>query len=215
MSLFSKPADMIRLKAFEKFVFENNMNFSHTDEFGLKSLLEIFSLFKDFRKGKITNLCSLRNGEFTEDEYLFDFSYVVSTGKTTHTYRQTIYFVNSKLLALPYFKMKPEHFGHKLATLLGIEDIDFTEYPVFSQKYHLKGDDEHFVRATFKDHVLKFFSQHHGWTIEAANYYLIFYKAQTLAHQDHLNDFFKVAKGVYHLFKEASEDHLDMSLPSE
>ncbi len=137
---------------------------------------------------------------------LFDFKYFISTGKSYITYDQTVFFVNSKRLGLPEFHMKPETFGHKIAAYLGWEDIDFEAYPAFSGKYHLSGDHEEFIRYTFDDKILKFFSKTSGWTIEAANYYLIFYAHSSLVPENILPDFFRLGMGVYDLFKEEIEE---------
>lgn len=211
-SFFSKQ-DHARIKSFEQFCFNQGMSFSEKDDLGLKSLVNIFSLFGKYRNGIINHIASRKSGDLSEQEYLFDYTYKVSTGKSTITYRQTVYFVNSKLLALPEFMMKPEHFGHKIASYLGINDIDFEEYPVFSDKYHLKGEHESYIRSTFSDHILKFFSKHHGWNCEAANYFMIFYKFNSLAHGPEINQFYTVSRGVYDLFKDASSVHLDVGLP--
>lgn len=213
MKSFFSRKDQPRIKSFEKFCFENDMKFFEKDESGLKPLLGIFTIFGKFRSGKITHVCHKRSDDISEQESLFDYTYTVSNGKTSVTYRQTVFFMNSKHLALPEFVLKPEHFGHKLATYLGINDIDFEEYPVFSDKYHLKGDHEAYIRSTFSDSILKFFSKHHGWNCEAANYYLIFYKFNALAHGHEIQNFYDVSKGVYELFKDVSKEYLDVGLP--
>lgn len=179
----------------------NSMAFLDKDEFGTKALLSYFELFKSGR-GTIRNLCQSKSAAMDEEVHIFDYSYVVSTGKTTATFDQTVFFVNSKKLGLPEFNLKPEHLGHKIATFLGWDDIDFEQYPVFSDKYHLTGEHESFIRSTFDDEVLKFFSKTTGWTVEAANYYLIFYHQNKLVPENTLADFYRLGLGIYGLFQE-------------
>ena len=97
--------------------------------------------------------------------------------------------------------MKPEHIGHKIAAYFGWDDIDFVEYPIFSDKYHLIGEQEDFVRFAFNDKILKYFSKTSGWTIEAANYYLIFYSFDSLVPENILNDFYRLGMGIFEMFK--------------
>src|SRR4029077_13545783 len=65
----------------------------------------------------------------------FDYIYTVSSGKSSHTYRQTVYFRYSKELALPHFVMVPEKWYHRIGTYFGMQDIDFVQYPTFSKNY--------------------------------------------------------------------------------
>lgn len=169
------------------------------DEFGEKALLSCFELFSK-RRGKIRNLCQSKS-DVAEARYsIFDFKYTVAYGNTVRTFDQTVFFANSKKLGLPEFIMKPEHFGHKLGKYLGWDDINFENYPVFSDKYLLKGDDQDFIRHTFNDNVLRFFSNTSGWTVEAANYYLIFYSLDSLVPPNILHDFYRLGTGIVDLF---------------
>jgi hypothetical protein len=177
------------------------LKFLDTDEFGTKAYLKSFKLFKH-RNGKIRNLSQKKSPSLDEDVSLFDYKYTISTGKSSVTYDQTVFFVNSKNLGLPDFILKPENIGHKIAAFLGWEDIDFEAYPAFSDKYHLKGEDEDYIRHHFNDDVLKFFSKTSGWTVEAVNYYLVFYAHNSLVPENILADFYRMGYGVYELFKQ-------------
>lgn len=178
-----------------------DFDFSVNDEFGTKAYLKSFNLFK-YGNGKIRNLCHKKDHNLEEEISLFDYKYTISTGKSSVTYDQTVFFVNSKKLGLPEFIMKPETVSHKIAAFLGWEDIDFESYPAFSNKYHLKGEDTDFIRHHFTDEVLTFFSKTSGWTVEAVNYYLIFYSKNSLVPENILNDFLRLGMGVYQLFRE-------------
>lgn len=212
MLSFFASQDPRRIRAYEQFCFDHNMFFAEKDEFGLGSMLQFFSIFRQNRSGKIYNIAYQKQSDLSEQEYLFDYRYKVVKGKAIISYKQTIYFLNSRMLALPAFGMKPEQFGHKIEAFLGLEDIDFEDYPVFSQKYYLKGEDEAYIRATFGDKILKFFSKHHGWTCEAVNYYLIVYKHNAIPYDHELGSFYTVCRGVGGLFKEASREFLNPSL---
>ena len=179
----------------------NDMAFVDKDEFGTKAYLKPFELFK-ISNGKIRNLCQKKSPSMDTEINLFDYKYTVSTGKTYHTFDQTVFFVNSKLLGLPEFRMKPENLGHKIANFLGWEDIDFEKYPALSDKYHRTGEHEDFIRHTFDDNILKFVSTTSGLTIEAANYYMIFYSFNSLVPGNILSDFYRLGNGVFDLFKD-------------
>lgn len=192
--------EVLRKEKYKFLCAAQGMTFLDKDEYGTKAYLNGFELFKS-RNGKIRNLCQLKSDAMDKEINIFDYRYTISTGKTFHVFDQTVFFVNSKNLGLPEFLLKPESLGHKIGAYLGREDIDFESYPVFSDKYHLSGENEDYIRHHFDDTILKFFSKTSGWSIEAANYYLIFYAANSLVPENILMDFYRLGTGVYDLFR--------------
>lgn len=200
--MFANVKEVAREERYKGLCGLHNMEYLGVDEFGVRAQLKSFTLF-DRYSGKIRHLCKQKSHSLDTEIYLFDFKYYVQAGKTRKVYDQTVFFINSKQLALPEFMMKPEHFGHKLAAYFGWgEDINFESYPAFSETYHLTGEHEEFVRHTFDDKVLKFFSKTSGWTVEAANYYMIFYSLDSLVPVNILNDFYRLGMGIFDLLKE-------------
>lgn len=191
--------EAIRVEKYKSLCGANDLTYLDIDEFGVKSLLAPFELFQN--RGKIRNLSHRKSPSMESEISVFDYKYKVSTGKSTVTFDQTIFFINSKQLGLPEFRMKPEHIGHKIAAYFGWDDIDFEQYPAFSDNYHLMGEHEEYIRHTFNDQILKYFSKTSGWTIEAANYYLIFYSFDSLVPDNILNDFYRLGMGIYDMFK--------------
>ncbi|MBK9735098.1 MAG: hypothetical protein IPO92_09095 [Saprospiraceae bacterium] len=202
--MFGNKKEDLRKEKFHDICALLNMTYLGIDEFGVKASLVYFEHFNKFT-GKIRNLCQSKSPSLETEINLFDYTYTISTGKTFHTFEQTVMFINSKKLGLPEFRMKPETIGSKIASYFGWDDINFEEYPSFSEKYKLTGDEEEFIRHTFDNKVLKFFSKTSGWTIEAANYYLIFYAHNVLVPENILIDFYRVGMGVFDLFSEDNE----------
>ncbi|MFZ1751003.1 MAG: hypothetical protein WAU01_12455 [Saprospiraceae bacterium] len=196
--------EMERKAAYQQLSIRNEMQYLDTDEFGTKAYLSHFELFKK-RNATIRNLSQKKSHSLENEINIFDMKYKVHTGKTVIIYDQTVFFINSKNLSLPEFMMKPEHLGHKIASYFGWDDIDFVEYPVFSDQYHLTGSDSDYIRYAFDDKILKFFSKTSGWTIEAANYYLIFYSHNSLVPPNILQDFYRLGMGIYDMFREGDE----------
>lgn len=199
MAWFSKNEDN-RKEKFKNLCQVNDLQFLDKDEFGTRAYLRGFELFR-VSNGAIRNLAQRKSASLDEEISIFDFKYVIYTGKTAHLVDQTVFFVNSKHLSLPEFHLRPEHFGHKISAFFGWDDIDFEAYPAFSDNYHLTGHDPDFIRHHFDENILRFFSKTSGWTVEAANYYLLFYGAGSLVPDNILIDFYRVGSGVYELFK--------------
>ncbi len=122
--------------------------------------LSSLSEFKLFSKGRSKKAYNLINGSAQGIPYsIFDYKYTVGAGKSSQTPMQTVFFAKKESLKLPKFSMAPEYFYHKIGDLLGSKDIDFTNKPIFSKKYILKGDDDTAIRNTFKEEILSFFER--------------------------------------------------------
>ncbi len=157
---------------------ELGMEFTQQDDYGMIALLRDFHLMGKGNRKEITNLMTYTSPMMEDRFHIFDYRYTISTGKSSHTYAQSVMFINSKRLAMPEMLMKPEHFFHRLGTWLGLEqDIDFEEHPQFSENYLLQGEDEARVRRTMnQDEVIRFFTIEKDWCLESVGFFLIFYK---------------------------------------
>jgi MFS superfamily sulfate permease-like transporter len=68
---------------------------------------------------------------------------------------------------LPEFVLEREHLIDKLFVKLGYQDIDFEEYPVFSDKYLLAGKDEDKIREFFTSKMIKLFESNPIYYLES------------------------------------------------
>lgn len=149
--------------------------FKPEDQSGMINWLRDFKLFSTGMRHRIMPMIITREEEL-EFTSLFDYSYTISNGKTSVTYRQTVYFRYSKALALPEFVMVPEKWYHRIGTYFGMQDIDFVEYPEFSQNYLLRGADEPYIRHHFNHpDMIRFFDHQGFYSLEGSNYLMILY----------------------------------------
>lgn len=91
------------------------------------------------------------------DVAIFDYRYTTGSGKNQSTHNQTVVRVRTAGLDLPHFEVRPENFFHKIGGMFGYQDIDFEDYPDFSKRYLLRGDNEEAVREAFSEEVIRFF----------------------------------------------------------
>jgi hypothetical protein len=135
--------------------------------------------FELFRQGghtrKLRNLMTSPPGDVRA--VIFEFSYTVSTGKSTTTVSQTVLYTTSDTLDLPEFSVRPENFLHNIATALGFQDIDIDNRPVFSDMFLLRGKDEARVREVFGDGVCEFFEQRQGVCAAGEAHELLYWRA--------------------------------------
>ena len=86
---------------------------------------------------KVRNCFSGRAGGLNLS--IFDYRYTVGGGKNQHTYQFTMAMTETNL---PVFQLYKEGVFQKIADKFSKTDIDFEGYPIFSDKYVLKGDEE-------------------------------------------------------------------------
>ncbi len=175
--------------------------FDAKDPLGVRPLLGDFRLFKSGNHKIVKNLFWKDIPSEDLKLRLFDYHYTVHTGNSAVTYRQTVFFVNSKELGLPHFILKPENLLHTAGAFLGLDDIDFDHYPDFSKAYYLKGKDEYLIRQLFTDEVLEYFSKRNGWWIEGLNYFLIIYENNKRVKPELIPGFEKRSMSIFDLFK--------------
>ena len=111
-------------------------------------------------------------------------------------------------MGLPEILLQPEDLFQKIAIFFGGQDINFTSHPEFSRNYRLKGDPD-LVQNTFNQDVLNFFTVERDWTMEALNYYLLFYKKKQLIDPQNIK---KDITNLTNLLKYFEAESLDLGL---
>ena len=150
----------------KKLAFQLDMEFTKKDEFSLRKRLTDFQLFQKGHSRSIYNLM-IKKDDWLETQYsIFDYKYVQQHGKHAKTYRQTVFFIDSKKLELPEFLMKPEHFLHKIGKHLNlVQDIDFKEHPEFSKNYLVQSEFPEMLKEQTHPELLKFLTIEDKWTL--------------------------------------------------
>jgi hypothetical protein len=132
-----------------------------------------------FRRGGSRRFRNIMNGSAAGFEVsLFDYSYTISTGKSSSTYTQTVAaFIQS--LPLPVFDLHREGFFDRVGDVFTHSDIDFESNPEFSRLYHLSGDDKDGIGVLFAPALLSFLeglSPDTSWHFEGSGFTLLLYR---------------------------------------
>lgn len=157
--------------------FAQTIGLTHYEK-GDPSLLHELRSFKLFSKGRgqtITNM--IRGDAEGVDLAMFDYQYTTGGGKNKQTHRQTVVFIRAEDLAAPEFALGPENLFHRIGSFLGMQDIDFAEYPQFSKMFLLRGPNEEAIRKFFTPARAAFFEQIPSLSVEA-------YKNQIVVFQE-------------------------------
>jgi len=140
------------------------------------------------------------------EEYIFDFTYVISSGKSSQTVWRTVCAFRIKNITLPSFSMSPENFFHKIGSKLGYQDIDFKDSPKFSSNYLLRGKDESAIRESFGLSVMDYFGANKDWYMDGSGEWLFLYRqAGWMSGRfgvDKLIDYHKETRRIFEYFLE-------------
>jgi len=158
--------------------------------------------FQLFNQGHTRVLKNLMRGSGSDaDIAIFDYRYTIGSGKNQHTRKQTVIRFRSTGLDLPGFSLSPENIMHKIGSLFGYQDIDFENFPDFSKRYLLRGQDETRIRMAFNDRVVRFFEQKHPVCTEGLGNQFIFYRSSREIKTENLNSFIAEGTEVLNTFR--------------
>jgi len=189
-----------------------NLKMDYQEKDDNKEILNAHKVFKLFSTGGSRKVRYILSGELESKEpaLIFEYSYVVSTGKSSHVYYQHILSVKLDQ-NLPPFTLRPENFFHRIGEWLGFKDIDFEAYPQFSDAYRLRSNNENKVRNLFNEFLLGFLSYEKGWWIECNGNTIIYFKFAKRMNQEMVEPFIEVASTLHLLltgFKKLDNKHL-------
>ncbi len=187
---------MYRDIQFEKIAKETGLSYSYKDEFGVINLLKDFSLFRNFSPNKITNILEDKTELYESSFRVFDFEYRLLNLDHEEVFNQTVFFVNSKKLALPHFYMEPGRLFQEVGNKTTSSGIDFERFPLFSIDYWSKNK----WKDNVSDALFYYFNIGNDWTIEGVNYFMIIYKKEKIIPTTDLMEFFQKGKELVDIF---------------
>jgi hypothetical protein len=131
---------------------------------------------------------------------LYDYHFTEGSGKNSSSYDMTMVQLNVKGRRIPAFTLSPENFFHKIGSVFGYQDFDFSDSPEFSKNYLLRGEAEQKVRAFFHRGVRDRLSQQKGWCVEGGGERLLIFKMNDNPKPEKIYDFLIRARAIYDAF---------------
>ena len=114
---------------------------------------------------------------------------------TSKHYATTTMLVMGIKEELPEFELRKEDQLDRLKQYIGIDDIDFSDYPIFSSKYLLKGNEEDKIRALFSKELIEFLEKNDQYLIECKHKDLLIYtEKDTVMSVEEVRDLFEFTK---------------------
>jgi hypothetical protein len=194
-----------RRKALEQLAKELGLNFSPTDTQNIFGALAHTHLCS---KGEQRTVANIIWGQTADtDVAIFDYTYAVestnSSDNTTSTtyHRQTVVRFSSSDLNLPAFSLRPKNLFHRIGTLFGYQALTLDDYPTFSSRWLLRGQDEGAVRSLFSEKAVRFFEEERGLGVEGHNQMLIVYREDKRLAPAAIRAFLEESWQVFALFR--------------
>jgi hypothetical protein len=195
-----------RTHAIADYALRRRMAFEAKDTYGIIRYFKDMKLFSRGGRKQALHLLYHKKG-FFDHSGAFDYHYTVSTGKSSKTFKQTVYFMIDSEFVLPDFKVFPQRWYHGIGKLFGLQDIDFTVYPEFSKRYLLQGAQPEFIWTLFQDDALiRHFEVNNGWSVEAVGKYFVMYHANRLHPVPDLPELFRTGNRLYKLLQKRNAE---------
>ncbi|MCK5687483.1 hypothetical protein KAJ27_25340 [bacterium] len=198
-----------RTKKMHLIALKNGYDFYETDP-GYNNMISDsnYQLLNLGHSGKIRNIFSRQKEIVAGQSFLpgtmliFDYSYTTTSGSKPIIYTQTVLSFKCKGLVLPSFYLHEEGFLNSLVTKLkGVQDIDFKNYPRFSNKYHLGGNEEE-TRDFFDHSLLSFFENFpEPIRVETNNNSVIIYTHQRKLEENDIITYSEILERIVAIFK--------------
>lgn len=187
--------ELRRTEHFRQFAQRMGFKFLAEGDAKLLTRLKKFQLFALGRSRRIKNL--LQGDARNVKVAIFDYHYVTSSGDDAVSRHQSVAYFDSPRLKLPQFTLSPEGLFHKLGSVFGFQDIDFSSHPGFSGRYLLRGDNEEEIRELFQRRLLRFFEGQHKICVEASGSQFVFYRQQKCINPREVEQFLEEGFEVY------------------
>ena len=121
---------------------------------------------------------------------------------TSKRYATTTMLVMGIKDELPEFELRKEDHLDRLKQYIGIDDIDFSDYPIFSSKYLLKGNEEEKIRALFSKELIEFLEKNDSYLIECKHKDLLIYtEKDTVMSIEEVKNLFDFGKELLSIIK--------------
>ena len=170
------------------------LRFSPKGDDSIAPLLANLEFFAKGMNCSVTNLMQgnvSRHGKSSVTVAIFDYQYALGLGERTDVsydedgvsvsssndstyFNQTVMVFYDESVNVPWYNLRPEDIFDKLANIVGFEDINFRDFPIFSKQYRLQSGDVDEVRSLFQPNLIKFYETNQMCT-EASGSYLVIY----------------------------------------
>jgi len=164
------------------FFYDRKLTFSTLDQ-----KVRYFRLFRFKQHRRLRNILFRDEPTISGKGMLFDFHHQEDDSNQE---RVTAVLIESSLLNLPEFRVRPQHIGDKFGQLFVTSVSPYNKFPEFSGRYKVIGRDQEAIQYVLKPEIIAFFAKGRTWTMEGHGNFLLFYKKNTFQKSPYLMDFY-------------------------
>ncbi|MDX2306068.1 MAG: SulP family inorganic anion transporter [Microscillaceae bacterium] len=123
------------------------------------------------------------------------------------SFKMSVLLITVLEVPIPDFTLTSEDLMHKLLQSVGYEDIDFEEYPTFSEKYLLHGENLAAIHSFFSPTLIALLDKKHELhlSIESKSNRLAVYQSRGLMGKTDLEDILEFVEGFLDIIHEEEE----------
>ena len=124
------------------------------------------------------------------------------------SFKMSVLLVTVLEAPIPDFTLTTEDFMHKILQSVGYEDIDFDEFPAFSEKYLLNGEDKVKIRDFFNPKLINFLEEKDNLdiSIETKSNQIAVYQGKSLMSKTDLEDIIEFIEGILDIIHQEEEE---------
>lgn len=179
--------------------------FLEKDTERFSTFLKDISIFKKSRHPhkRVNNIVYIEQEAFLDNLYFFDYHFVVSSGNSTRIFDQSVFFAQSKFLALPEFELKPKSFFNKAADFFGKIRTDLN-HPYLSENYLLHTSSPKVLAWINEKPIIDFLIKYPKISVIGINYQLVLFTFNKHAPLERLEETCLDYVSIYNFFKDKS-----------
>ena len=163
--LWTRYADRQRTEALRGVA--QMMGFTFEEDCGADRSVKLAGAMPLFDRGHAHKAPRMMQGRLGgQNGAICDYTYTTGGGTSARVRCLTVALFPDGAKGWPDLSLSPELVMHKLAAILGYQDIDFDSNEGFSKTYLLRGPDEAAIRAAFRPDILAYFSGAPGWHVQ-------------------------------------------------
>lgn len=165
-----RQEDMKKLARQNSWTYTESMNLPFLREFDSKINDSWFGDSNALTASSNNVLMGIVNGR---NIIVSDQIYSTGSGRNRTTHEKTLIGIELREAHFPFMCLYPEGFFDKVFDGLTKYDIDFGQFPNFSQKYVLYGKNESHIRSFFNPQILSFYEQQVPFNTACGGKYLV------------------------------------------
>ncbi|MCX8052237.1 MAG: hypothetical protein N3B12_00370 [Armatimonadetes bacterium] len=156
-------------------------HFSSGDPFDIPSAYKFFDRLNQGENHKASNV--IWSSSYGLDFQAFGYDYLIEGSEGYDAHRLTAIVVQARFPFKP-ISIRPKRFGHRLAKMVGFQDIDF-EWDEFNRAFRVTSADKEFAYEVVNQRTIDLLMQYRRWSVDVFAQYVLVYTGKLFGREDY------------------------------